>query len=256
MELKQATIITIQLGPFLDASDFVTPLTGLTPVAQLSKAGAVFVPRHDANPPIADTSGFYRMELDANDTSDIGILRIKCFPMGAVPVTQDYDVKSAANYDGSDGATAQQVWEYENRTLTMSNVSQDTNVDGQSPTLLLATVASSFEATVSGIDTANIDKLWFTIKRNADYSDQRSILQIEDPGGLLYLNAKVAAEPLDGSLTVVGSTVVIDIDVAAMSELEPVVQAIWDIKKLDTFGIATVLVSGYIQIRSTVTLSY
>lgn len=256
MLLRQSTVIPIQLGPFLASSDFVTPVTGLTPVVQVSKSGAALIPRHDANPPTEDAHGFYIVELDANDTNTIGILRVISFAMGTVPVVQDYDVRSAVAYDDQEGATAQEVWEYSNRTLTMSNVSQDTDVNGQSPTLLLAVVASSFSATIAGVDTSNIDKLWFTIKQNPDYSDQRSILQIENPGGLLYLNARVAAEPSDASLTVVGSSIIVDIDVAAMSALQPTVQAVWDIKKLDNDGIATVLVSGYIQIKSTVTLSF
>ena len=109
--LRTATTVTIQLGPFLDATDRVTPESGLagTMTVQISKNGAAFAARNSATAITYDSDGFYRVELNATDTNTPGRLTIKSFVAGAVPVTDQAFVYGAVAYDASVGTDNLQV---------------------------------------------------------------------------------------------------------------------------------------------------
>jgi hypothetical protein len=97
--LKQSTTVTVQVGPFVDATDGVTPEVALgSPGIELSKAGAVFGARSGST--IAhDAEGYYRVELDATDTNTLGILSLKAIDSANhVPVWHHYMVVHADVY--------------------------------------------------------------------------------------------------------------------------------------------------------------
>ena len=98
--LRQSTTTTIQLGPFVDATDGVTPETGLTPAVEVSKQGAAFAARNSATAVAHDAEGMYRVELNATDTNTLGRIDVKSIDStNHVPVFDRYLVVPAAVYD-------------------------------------------------------------------------------------------------------------------------------------------------------------
>jgi len=101
-ELKQSTAVTIQFGPFLDATDGDTEETALTITqadVKLSKNGAVFAQKNDATSATYDALGHYRVPLDATDTNTTGILRVAVHEAGALIAWQDFSIVTADYYD-------------------------------------------------------------------------------------------------------------------------------------------------------------
>ena len=118
MLLKQATACYVQMGPFLDDGDGKTAETALT-ISQadvvLSKGGAAFAQKTDAEAAVHDAAGWYRARLDATDTGTLGRLLVAVAESGALPVWREFMVVPANAYDslvaGSDylDANAAQV---------------------------------------------------------------------------------------------------------------------------------------------------
>ena len=101
--LKEATAVDVLIGPFVDATDGVTPEAGLT-LAQanitLSKNGQALAQKTDATTAVADGSnGYYNCELDATDTGTIGTLVLTVYDSEALPVRHEYMVMQAEAYD-------------------------------------------------------------------------------------------------------------------------------------------------------------
>lgn len=100
--LKQSTAIYIQAGPFVDSVDAVTAETGLTIAqadVQLSKNGAAFAQKNDANSCTHDADGWYRCQLDTTDTGTLGRLQLQITVSGALPVWLEFMVVTANIYD-------------------------------------------------------------------------------------------------------------------------------------------------------------
>lgn len=101
--LKQSTVKTIRLGPFVDATDGVTPETGLagSMVVYLSKNGGAFAARNSATAITHDRDGFYAVELDATDTNTLGDLIVEVSaPATHAPVFKEYFVAHENVFDG------------------------------------------------------------------------------------------------------------------------------------------------------------
>lgn len=105
--VKQSTAITDKWGPFVDATDGVTPETALTiqkANVRLSKAGGNMAAASadqgaaDAGAP-HDESGVYDGSLDATDTATLGRLRVDIQVSGAAPYFKEYMVLPANIYD-------------------------------------------------------------------------------------------------------------------------------------------------------------
>jgi hypothetical protein len=101
--LKQSTAVTIKLGPFLDATDAVTPETGLT-ISQsdvlLSKNYGTFAQKNDATTCTNDgTHGWYGVPLNTTDTNTLGLLQISVNESGAGPVWDWYMVVNSNFYN-------------------------------------------------------------------------------------------------------------------------------------------------------------
>jgi len=104
MWLKQSTAATITFGPFVDATDAVTPETpaSLSAVAadiRLSKNGGAFAAKNDATNPASLENGHWSVVLNATDTDTLGRLRVACYKAGGLPVWADFMVIPAQVYN-------------------------------------------------------------------------------------------------------------------------------------------------------------
>jgi len=109
--LKQATTQNIRIGPFVDDGDGITPEPGLTIAntdIQISKDGVASVNKNSGGATADGTDGWYTIALDANDTSDVGLLQVTIDVAGALSVWVDLQVVEPVIYDGffADAATA------------------------------------------------------------------------------------------------------------------------------------------------------
>lgn len=111
-DLKQSTAVDIAIGPFVDATDGVTPETGLT-IAQadvrLKKNNGAWAQKNDNTSAVHEENGWYECELDATDTNTLGILVLSIQEAGALPVWERFNVISANDYDNKYGTTTPQV---------------------------------------------------------------------------------------------------------------------------------------------------
>ncbi len=102
---------TVQLGPFVDATDGKTPETSLTIAStdvQLSKNGASFASKNESTglTGTGDTFGYYDCLLDSGtDLATVGRLRVHVNVAGALPVWQDFMVLPANTYDSLVGGS-------------------------------------------------------------------------------------------------------------------------------------------------------
>ncbi|MHC4156505.1 MAG: hypothetical protein ACYST6_16525 [Planctomycetota bacterium] len=107
--IKQSTIVTKKMGPFVDDADGKTAESGLTIVQadiRLSKNGGDFAQTNNSAGATHDENGYYGVPLDATDTDTLGSLRVAIHKSGALPVWQDFMVMPAHVYDwlfSSDG---------------------------------------------------------------------------------------------------------------------------------------------------------
>lgn len=99
LPLRAGTTITVKVGPFLDATDGVTPETALTVAVELSKNGGAFANRNSVTATAHDAEGFYNVELNTTDTNTTGRLQLKSLDAAAVPVWHEYVVMAAQAYD-------------------------------------------------------------------------------------------------------------------------------------------------------------
>lgn len=101
-ELRQSTTTTIQLGPFVDSGDGNTAEIGLTITQSdvlLSKNGAAFAQKNDANAATHDTVGWYRCQINATDTGTLGRLTVTVRESGALVFFKDFSVVTQDYWD-------------------------------------------------------------------------------------------------------------------------------------------------------------
>lgn len=104
--LRQSTTITIQMGPALDETNGVTPVTTLSPTVTVSKAGAAFAARSSATAITHDAAGWYRVELNTTDTNTLGRLVVQFNDAAThLPVWHEFSVVPAVIYDSLVGGT-------------------------------------------------------------------------------------------------------------------------------------------------------
>lgn len=108
MLLKQSTAVTLSFGIFVDPSDGVTLVTGLSTALdngstgiKISKNGGALAARHaTVTATTYDAYGMYLVTLDATDTNTLGALRVAFAAAGScLPVWQDFQVVPANVYD-------------------------------------------------------------------------------------------------------------------------------------------------------------
>lgn len=110
--LKQSTAATIEIGPFVDDTDGKTAETALTlsqADIRLSKNGAAFAQKNDANAATHMEIGYYSCALNSTDTNTLGRLRLAVHESGALPVFMEFMVVPANVWDSLFGADKLQV---------------------------------------------------------------------------------------------------------------------------------------------------
>lgn len=115
--IKQSTIVTFQLGPFVDITDGVTPEVGLatnmdnaTTGIRVSKNGATMIDRNSATAPAHDDDGYYRVALSATDTNTLGTLHVQYEELAiTLPAWKDFMVVPANVWDSLFGADNLQI---------------------------------------------------------------------------------------------------------------------------------------------------
>jgi hypothetical protein len=108
MFLKQSTAgQSVLIGPFIDETDGISALTGLTIAntdIRLSANGGNIVAKNSGGG-THDELGYYAITLDATDTATVGRLQLLVHAAGAMPVYHEFqvveEVISAALFDGS-----------------------------------------------------------------------------------------------------------------------------------------------------------
>lgn len=102
IELRQGTVGTVIIGPFIDNTDGKTPLTGLTIAqadCQIMKNGGAAAQKNDATSATHRVSGYYSVPLNTTDTNTLGAFRLEVQATGALAVFLDVAVLSQAFYD-------------------------------------------------------------------------------------------------------------------------------------------------------------
>ena len=135
--LKQSTAVDIALGPFLDATDGVTPMTALT-ISQadvrLKKNAGSWAQKNDSTSATHEENGWYECELDATDTNTLGVLIVAVNESTALPVWREFMVVPANVYaslveavDWLDVCAAKPEWSISGSTLTVKKQDDTTN---------------------------------------------------------------------------------------------------------------------------------
>jgi len=100
--LKEATAVTLLIGPFIDETDGKTAETGLTLTQadiRLSKNAGNMAQKNDSGSCTHDELGYYTCDLDATDTGTLGILKLMVHESGALPVWHEFLVVPANIYN-------------------------------------------------------------------------------------------------------------------------------------------------------------
>lgn len=156
MWLKQSTAATLTMGPFVDATDGVTPETALSLTqaeTRLSKNGGAYAQKSDAGSATHGEEGNYLVTLDATDTNTLGRLRVSIYVAGALPVWQDFMIVPANVWDSLFGADKLQVdaVEWLGNTIATPTVAGVPEVD---VTHWLGTAAAT--PTVAGVPEVDV----------------------------------------------------------------------------------------------------
>jgi hypothetical protein len=107
--LRQATASqSLLIGPFIDETDGISALTGLTIAntdIRLSANGGNIAAKNSGGG-THDELGYYTITLDATDTATVGRLQLMVHAAGALPVWESYQVLEEAIYDALFAASA------------------------------------------------------------------------------------------------------------------------------------------------------
>jgi len=115
--VREGTVTVVQFGPAVDVGDGATLETGLatamdnaTTGIRISKNGAAMADRNASTVPAYDAMGFYRISINATDTSDPGTL-LMCFEEVAtcLPIWLRMMVMPANEFDSLFGTDVLQV---------------------------------------------------------------------------------------------------------------------------------------------------
>lgn len=154
--------------------------------------------------------------------------------------------------DQLDAQEPADVWAYAARTLTQSAASVTAAVSGGTITIMRGDTLS---ASLTGLGSiAARTKLWFTVKSQYGDADAVSVVQIEEAGGLLYLNA-AAGTPANGDITVDDEDdgdITITLAAASTATLTPNDGLSYDVQMLTATGVQT-LTSGSCMVVADVT---
>jgi hypothetical protein len=106
--LRQSTVATVKLGPFLSPTDGLTPYTTAGFTVKLGANGGALAARNDSTAITHDADGYFFVELNATDTGALDRLKLDV-PGSAgnyLPVWDEFVVLAPAVYDVLFGTTA------------------------------------------------------------------------------------------------------------------------------------------------------
>jgi hypothetical protein len=126
--LKQATASqSVLIGPFIDETDGITAMTGLTIAntdIRLSANGGNIAAKNSGGG-THDELGYYTITLDVTDTATVGRLQLMVHATGAMPVYHEYQVLEEALYDALYAASATGALPVSANGLTASALAAD-----------------------------------------------------------------------------------------------------------------------------------
>lgn len=164
-----------------------------------------------------------------------------------------YSAGTAGSIIGGIANLAATIWGYVTRTLTQSAASVAAAVAGSAISVKRGDTISASLTGLGGI--VGRSKLWFTVKTSYRDRDSKSIIQIEESVGLLYLNGISADTPANGSVTVDdenGGDITIALDELETAKLETVAGLFYDVQVLISGNIQT-LTEGTLNVTSDIT---
>ena len=148
--------------------------------------------------------------------------------------------KTHVGIDPTEVETARVVWAYDSRTLTLTAAQIAAILSGSTLTLERG---ETLVIPITGLGSlVGRSKLWFTLKSQHSHTDAQSLVQIEESGGLLYLNGAAAVTAADGSLVVTDANagnITITLKPAATAVLSPANRLYWDVQSLVSAVIST-----------------
>lgn len=106
--LRQSTVSTIKLGPFLNPTDGLTPYSTVGFTVKLGVNGVALAARNDSTTITYDADGYFAVELNATDTAALGRLKVEVAGSAGnyLPVWDEFTVLSGAVYDSLFGTVA------------------------------------------------------------------------------------------------------------------------------------------------------
>lgn len=178
-DLKQSASGTVKIGPFLDATNGVTPETALTitqPDIRLSKNDGAFAQKNAAQTLSHDENGYYDLTLDATDRNTLGSLKLAITKSGALPHFEDFEVITSQKWDALHGTDRPQVDVREKGDSTLgltTHEKTDVNIEADTAAsdygALKPTVASrTLDVTVTGEAGIDLDNTVGTLAKNTN----------------------------------------------------------------------------------------
>ena len=143
-----------------------------------------------------------KIATDAIGSDEVAVSAVTKIQNGLSTLTAAQVWSYATRTLSSFGTFAADVWSSVTRTLTQSAASVESAVSGSAVTQYRD---STIYFTLTGLGSlAGRTKLYFTVKRDLDEDDDKSIFQVEESAGLKYVNRveTTIAQALDGTLTV------------------------------------------------------
>lgn len=220
--------------------------SGLTLEAQLkSSAGANVGSAITTGFTEFGASGNYQWFTNAMPDGHQGGIVFQVSPGGAV---KTFVAINPAEVENSDVRTSSII-------ATVDAITSGVTIDGTSLTLERG---DTWSIVVTGLGSlVGRSKLWFTLKDQHSLTDQESLVQIEESGGLLFLNGAAAGTAADGSLVVTDANagnVTITVKPGATAILPPSTRLYWDIQSLIS-GVVLTRTAGSARISADVTRS-
>lgn len=165
--------------------------------------------------------------------------------------------QAAVTVNFPSGLTAEQVWSYSERTLTMTASEVASVLSGSTITIQRGDTVSINITGLGNLSSRTSPKLWFTIKRSTNHADSKSIIQITETGGLITQNGDVATDSTLGSITVNDATtgdvtILLKPGLTASLEAYDATVCKYDLQMLSS-GMVTTLTSGLVNISPDVT---
>ena len=256
--------ITVSLdgGNFANITTLPTQIqtTGMLPVALSAdemNADKITVLFHDAagaewqDAVVTIHTCGQTLDTIGGQTDDIGVAGAG---LTAVPgLVWAHATRTLTSLSALLSSIAAAIWTYATRTLTSSAAATAAAVAGSTITITRGDTASVALTGLGNISTR--DKLWITVKERDDDTDAESIIQIEETGGLLYLNGAAAATAADGDIAVddeAAGNITITIKPAATTTLT-VGTYDYDVQQLTTAGAVQTMTSGVFAVSKDTT---